>query len=109
MGFEGVMLSALLAANIILEWKLLSLNRAWRRFIIKRQWMQIAISIMISLVVGHLFGATGLMCLAVGLVSTLIMSIFWGIYRWITEMARPDPVGWVKRHMTLPEIQPAFS
>lgn len=88
-GFESILLGGLLAASIILEWKLLSLNRRWRRWIINRQYLQLGISLMISLVVGHLFGASGLMCLTVGLVSTLIMNIFWWVWLTVAEMALP--------------------
>lgn len=81
-----LMLTALLLASCITEWKLLKvLNRKTRRWIVSHSFLAFCISIALSYYLGVLFGAAGLIALAAGIISSLIMSVFWVIYCWYED------------------------
>lgn len=75
------MFAALLAANIILEWRLVNLSRYVRRFVERHRGIALFLSIFLSLAIGNLFGASGILCLATGLLSTFIMAFLYRAIR----------------------------
>lgn len=73
------MMAILTIASCAIEYKLTSKHPSWRLFLARHRVIALIASLGLSLLLGTLFGAEGMICFGAGLLSTIIMNVIYAL------------------------------